>query len=265
MRQLKASDGNAATDLVAVPVEVRLARAFSRTVCFDHSMSDVHPRVAAALNAQLLRWRKARDAGERRVGWKLGLNFAEVEEVIGHDPIIGHLTTGSLLATGESYIAKDAEELRAETEVALVIGQDVASDASADEARAAIAGAAVALEIVDVSRPPDDLEGIVIDNALHRAYVLGPARRVDPSRLEGRLTINGVLRASATAGDDHSGVVRSVAQLLAAVGEQLQRGDQILAGALTHVPVQPGDAIEADIQSLGAVSLTLRRETTRRP
>jgi 2-keto-4-pentenoate hydratase len=221
-------------------------------VCFDEAMRDVHPRVAAALDAQLVRWRTALDAGERRVGWKLGLNFAEVEEVIGQDPIIGHLTTGTLLGTGESYATQAAEDLRAEAEVALVIGQDVAADASADEARAAIAGAAVALEIVDVSRPPDDLEGIVI-----------VARRVDPSGLQAHLTINGELRSSATAGDDHSGVVRAVAQLLAAAGEQLQRRDQILAGALTHVAVRPGDEITADIQHLGAVKLTLRGRTTR--
>jgi 2-keto-4-pentenoate hydratase len=225
-------------------------------------MSHVHPRVAVALNAQLVRWRIALDAGERRIGWKLGLNFAEVAEVIGDDPIIGHLTTCTLLGTGESYIGQEGADLRAETEVALVIGQDVAADVNADEARAAIAGAAVALEIVDVSRPPDDLEGIVIENAFHRAFVLGRARPVDPSRLEGRLTINGELRASATAADDHGPVVRAVAQLLASVGEQLQRGDQILAGALTHVPVQPGDEIGADIRTLGSVNLTLRDKPT---
>jgi 2-keto-4-pentenoate hydratase len=84
----------------------------------------------------------ALDTGERRIGWKLGLNFAEVAEVIGEDPIIGHLTTRTLLGTGESYIVQDGADLRAETEVALVIGQDVAADVSADEARAAIAGTA---------------------------------------------------------------------------------------------------------------------------
>ena len=190
------------------------------------------------------------------------MNFAEVEAVIGDDPIIGHLTTATLLRTGDSYIAQDGAELRAETELALVIGQDVAGDASAAEAQAAIAGAAVALEIVDVRRPPDDLEGIVIDNAFHRAFVVGPARPVEPGALKGRLTINAKRRAWATAGENHADVVRAVAQLLAAAGEQLQRGDRILAGALTHVPVQPGDQIQADIRNLGAVKLTIAGKST---
>ena len=228
-------------------------------------MSEVHPRVVAALNTQLARWRAALDRGERRIGWKLGLNVAEVEAVIGRDPVIGHLTSGSLLATGQSYSAHRGAHLRAETEVALVIGHAVAADASPDDARAAIVGAAVALEIVDVRRPPDDLEGIVIENVFHRAFVLGPARSVDLRRSEGRLMVNGNLRASATAGEDHAGVVRAVAQLLGAVGEQLQRGDQILSGALTHVAIEPGDAITAEIPTLGAVSLAISRDTPRPP
>jgi 2-keto-4-pentenoate hydratase len=141
-----------------------------------------------------------------------------------------------------------------------VIGEDVAADADAAKARAAIVGAAVALEIVDVSRPPDDLEGIVIENAFHRAFVLGPAQRIDRSCLEGRLLVNGNLRASATAGADHGAVVRAVAQLLAAAGEQLQRGDHILSGALTHVAIHAGDEIKAQIQTLGAVTLTIQRK-----
>ena len=103
----------------------------------------------------------------------------------------------------------------------------------------------------------------MIANAFHRAFMLGSARRINPNGLRARLTINGELRCSATAGDDHSGVVRAVAQLLAAAGEQLQRGDQILAGALTHDAVGPGDVIKADMQNLGELELTLSGKTTR--
>jgi 2-keto-4-pentenoate hydratase len=219
-------------------------------------MSDVHPRVASALNTQLGAWRAALERGERRVGWKPGLDFPEVEDVIGREPVIGHLTTGTQLRTGGSYIAEGVANLRAETEAALSIGQDVAADAERVRARAAITGAAVALEIVDRSRPPDDLEGIVAQNAFHRAFVLGPARAVAPSGLEAQLAINGELRASATAAEDDIDV-RALARLLRAVGEQLQRGDHILAGALTHVPTQPGDEIQAKIQTLGTVHLRI--------
>jgi 2-keto-4-pentenoate hydratase len=67
------------------------------------------------------------------------------------------------------------------------------------------------------------------------------------------------LRDSAAARADHNHVVRDVAQLLAAVGEQLRRGDHILAGSLTHVPVHGGDTIHAEIESIGAVDLIIAR------
>ncbi len=80
-------------------------------------MSEVHPRVVAALNTQLSRWRAALGRGERRIGWKIGPNFPEVEEVIGGDPIIGHLCSATLLATGDTYTAHDSPNLRGETEL----------------------------------------------------------------------------------------------------------------------------------------------------
>jgi 2-keto-4-pentenoate hydratase len=220
-------------------------------------MNDVHPRVASALTAQLARWRTTLDDGERRIGWKLGLNLPEIEAVIGSDPIIGHLTTRTLLGTGDRYAPPAQASLRAETEVALVIGDDVSADADPEQLRDAIAGAAVAIEIVDVSRPSDNLEGIVIANVFHRAFVIAPAQRVDLTRVEGYLSVNGTYRASALVRDDHTGVVRDVAQLLEAVGERLQRGDHVLAGALTHVPIEPGDEIEAGISALGTLKLTI--------
>jgi 2-keto-4-pentenoate hydratase len=114
---------------------------------------------------------------------------------------------------------------------------------------------AVALELVDVKRPPDDLDGIVIANAAHRAFAVGDVRAVDLSGLEARLALNGTVRESATAADGHGEAVLAVAQLLAAVGEGLRRGDRILAGSLTHVPVQPGDEVRAEIEALGGLDL----------
>jgi 2-keto-4-pentenoate hydratase len=54
---------------------------------------------------------------------------------------------------------------------------------------------------------------------------------------------------------DQADTVRTAARLLAAVGERLEAGDRILAGGLTHVPVQPGDRVSAAIEGLGEVQL----------
>jgi 2-keto-4-pentenoate hydratase len=220
-------------------------------------MGEVHPRVVSALDAQLDRWRTALAGGAERIGWKIGLNFPEVEQVIGRQPVIGHLTSRTLLSSGAGYAMGPEAELRAETELALSIGRRVGPEADGAEARAAISGVAVALELVDVKRPPDDLEGIVIANVAHRAFAVANARAVDPSGLESRLALNGKVCESAAVGDDYGETVLAVAQLLGAVGEELRRGDRILAGSLTHGPVQPGDEVRAEIDALGGLDLKI--------
>ena len=86
-------------------------------------MADVHPRILAATRSQLDVWRAALHAGAGRVGWKIGLGVEEVEELIGTEPVIGHLTTATLLDAGGTYAAEAAGELRAETELAIDVGE----------------------------------------------------------------------------------------------------------------------------------------------
>src|SRR3954449_6810006 len=128
------------------------------------AVPDVHPRLVAATRAQLDRWRAARAAGAGRVGWKVALGIAEVEELVGTEPALGHLTTASLLVPGGAYHGAAADRaLRAETELAVEVGRD-----------GDVVGLAVALEIVDTGRPPDGLEAIVAGNVLHPAVASLP-------------------------------------------------------------------------------------------
>jgi hypothetical protein len=117
-------------------------------------VSTVHPRVVAALRAQLGSRRAALDAGARHVGWKIGLGIPEVEALIGSYPVMGHVTTATRLRSGDAFRAPRPEMLRAETEIAIEVGRD-----------RSIARFAVALELVDVG-PPAGLQGIVADRIL---------------------------------------------------------------------------------------------------
>ena len=206
----------------------------------------MHPRVVAALALQMEARRFVLAAGARHVGWKVGRDFPEVEAVIGDAPVLGHLTTATRLQPGETYAGARTERLRAETELALRLGPD-----------GEVAAVATALEIVDVTRPPSDLQGIVAGNAFHRAFALGRAGAAMPVRAEARTVVDGEVRAVAPVDVDVAGTVRSVADLLAAVGEKLEPGDVILSGASTHVPVAHGERAVAEIEGLGAVDLAL--------
>jgi 2-keto-4-pentenoate hydratase len=190
--------------------------------------------------------------GAQRVGWKIGLG-------IGADvPVIGHLTSASRLESGGVYRAGDARELRADTELALTIGRRVRAGDDASTKHSAIDGVAVALELVDIARPPHSAEAIVAANVFHRGFAFGPEhRRLPAGALEAETCINGNVRACERSDHDLVATVLVVAGWLELVGECLEPGDRIIAGSITQVAVQPGERITAGIGGLGRVQLSV--------
>jgi 2-keto-4-pentenoate hydratase len=220
--------------------------------------AEVDARAAEAIKVQLEDWRAALASGAERVGWKIGLNIPEVQERLGlREPVIGHLTSATRLESGGDYPGGEADELRAEPEVAIEVGRDVPGDADSESAREAIAGYGAAIELVDVGRPPADLEGIVAGNVFHRGFVLGASQPALPAEgVEAVVSVNGDERDRADAPDDFAEVVMLVARLLDAVGERLSAGDRIIAGSLTPpVAVGPGDDVAVDLGRLGRVEV----------
>jgi 2-keto-4-pentenoate hydratase len=210
----------------------------------------------AGLATQLNDWRGALDTGATRIGWKIGLNIPEAQKPLGiEEPVIGYLTSATVVEPGGEYSAAGASSLRAEPEVALEMGRDVEAGADEDTAREAIAGLAVALELVDVTRPADDgIEAILATNVFHRAVVLGASRPALPGEAAGVIEVNGEQRGAADVPSDFADVVLLTARLLGEAGERLERGDRIIAGSLTpQVPLAVGDEVGVEIEGLGRV------------
>jgi 2-keto-4-pentenoate hydratase len=217
-------------------------------------MTSIDPRLAAALATQFLQWRATLGQGAARIGWKLGVGD---RERIGDELAIGHLTTATHLEPGAAYHADDAGDLRADAEVAFELGRDVDPN---DPAAAAIAGVGVALEIVDLARPPDDPVSVVAANIFHRAVAFGPFQPARPAGgIRGRLLVNGRTRASAAVppADELAGRVQAAARLLGAMGERLEAGDRIITGSVVQVAVGVGDEVIADLGPLGRVDLSI--------
>jgi 2-keto-4-pentenoate hydratase len=219
-------------------------------------VSDVDPRLVAALTAQLGLWRVALAEGAERVGWKLGMGQGER---IGRGPVIGHLTSATQLEPGDTYQAEGAVDLRADAEVALRLGADVGPDADRHAGITAIAGFGAALELVDLGAPPPgDPERIVATNIWHRAFALSRLDRPAPAKgAEGRVIVNGEVRDSAPLPLDLTELVQVVASLLGSVGERLQAGDSLITGSVVQVPVEPGDEVIADLGPLGRIHLSI--------
>jgi 2-keto-4-pentenoate hydratase len=207
-------------------------------------------------------------AGRRVVGRKVGLTAKAVQTQLGVDqPDFGVLFDDMAIADGGVLPASRVLQPKAEAEVALVLGRDLAKpDATIVDVAAATDHVAAAIEIVD-SRIADwkiSFADTVADNGSSAFYVLSATRKplddLDLYTCGMVLEVNGQV-ASLGAGAACLGhplqAAAWLARTLAANGVPLLAGDVILTGALgPMVAINIGDRVEAKIGGLGAVSFT---------
>jgi Fumarylacetoacetate (FAA) hydrolase family len=202
------------------------------------AVQTVDPRLVAALQRQL-----QRRHGER-VGWKLGVGD---RERIGDHIAVGHLTSETRLEPGVSYRPVEGEDLYADAEIAVEIGPD-----------GRIAAYGAALELVDLSSPPNTADDVVAANVFHRAVAFARTRSAKrPDGAEARLLVNGEVRDAGRSAHDIEAKVTAAGEILGAVGETLEPGDLVITGSVVQVAVAPGDHVEADLGALGRVSLRI--------
>jgi 2-keto-4-pentenoate hydratase len=157
--------------------------------------------------------------------------------------VLGYLTSSTLVEPGVVFSAAGASDLRVDAEVAIEVGS---------------ARVGAALELVDVVRPPHDFETIVARNIWHRGVAFGPlSGDAPPERFVARVLVDGSVRAFTESTVDIDGTLAIAERLLAAVGEQLEPGDRIIAGSILHVPVTSGDDVVVDLSELGQVGVTI--------
>jgi 2-keto-4-pentenoate hydratase len=215
--------------------------------------------------AQLERWRKRLDDGERRLGWKIALNVSAIQEALNITaPVIGALSSGPSLPPGSSHSLAGATRAGVEPEVAVHMSRDLRGGSGEAQARQAIGALGPAIEIVDIDRPFEDLEAILAANVFHRSVMLGPSdsRRAGGAAddVAARVSVNGAERATTPAGavGDLAATVLLVADLLAELGETLLAGDVVIAGSLTPIVwVEPGDRVEVELSGLGPLLLEI--------
>jgi 2-keto-4-pentenoate hydratase len=211
-------------------------------------------RIESGMRIQLAGWRSAMGLADvERVGWKVGLNAPPVMEALEIDrPVIGWLGSGTTLAAPAEFVTAGATKIGAEPELAITVGEG-----------GNVAGLAPAIEIVDVDKSFDDLAAILADNIFHRGVVFGP--QSEPRALPGitaRIACDGEPEAELELADavgDPAEVVALVAGRLEEMGEVLEPGDRIIAGALTPILfAERVSAVALDMGPLGAVALRFR-------
>lgn len=220
---------------------------------------------AGAYAIQALNTRFWEAQGRRVVGHKIGLTSPAVQAQLGiGQPDYGVLFADMAIEPGGELPAARVIQPKAEAEVAIVLERDLLdADAGPDAVARAAAYAMVAIEVVDsrIAEWKITFADTVADNGSSAFFVLGRERRLldglDLLACGMALSVNGEVASVGSGAACLGHPLQAAAWLvrtLSANGVGLKAGDVILTGALgPMVPVQPGDAVEARVDGLGAV------------
>jgi len=220
-----------------------------------------------AYQIQLRMIQRRLEAGEVVVGKKIGVTSKVVMDMLGvNQPDFGHLLSGMVFNEGEPVDTGRLIAPRAESEVAFVLGRDLAGPGvtAADVLRATDC-VMPCFEIVD-SRIKDwkiKIQDTVADNASCGVLTLGGTRR-SPRHLDLALAgmvleKNGEIVSTSAGASVQGSPVNAVAWLantLGRLGIVLKAGDVILSGSQSPlVPVKPGDSLVASVGGMGSTSV----------
>jgi 2-oxopent-4-enoate hydratase len=226
---------------------------------------DMTPADAYAIQQRIVAARI--EAGERIVGWKLGLTSKAMQTQLGVDqPDYGPILSGFLVPEGRAIPAAELIAPRVEAEIAFVLGRDLRGPGVTSlDALQATAGIAPAIEIID-SRIADwkiRLADTIADLA-STARVTFAGRLVQLGDIDVRL-IGAVLErngevvqtgAGAAALGNPAEAVAWAANTLGELGVTLEAGQIIMTGALhASVPAAAGDTFRATFDRLGPVNV----------
>lgn len=243
-----------------------LAAEDTRTPCVQPSRQWPDMELEDAYDVQR-RWAEARIArGARIVGRKIGLTSRAMQMASQMtEPDYGVILDDQLYSDGAQIAAGTFIKPRLETELAFVMGADLAGEGCRiHDVMRATEFVTPALEIIDYrTEVPRAIVDTIADNAAYGAIVTG-GRMFRPFDLDIRwiaatLSKNGVIEESgvsaAIMGHPAAGIAWLVNKL-APLNSGLKKGDIVLGGSFTRpVDIVAGDVITADYGSLGSIGV----------
>ena len=229
------------------------------------------PLIKKGMTAQLAKRRARIAAGEKPLGWKVGLGApATMERLKLSAPIAGFLMQRGLLLSGSTASLAGYIKPVAEPEICVRMARDLPSGASADEAAAAVKEIFPAIELADLDPAPaiDNLDAVLEGDIFQRHVVLCGNTRASASTsgLTSRVFRNGKEANVTTDPEALTGklpdIVAHVASTLAAFGEKLAAGDVIITGSITPPLVIEPDETELVhvLEPIGEVSIRFSRD-----
>jgi 2-keto-4-pentenoate hydratase len=229
------------------------------------------PLIKNGMTAQFAKRRARIAAGEKPLGWKVGLGApATMERLKLAAPIVGFLMQRGLLLSGSTASLAGYIKPVAEPEICVRMARDLPSGASADEAAAAVKEIFPAIELADLDPAPaiDNLDAVLEGDIFQRHVVLCGNTRAGASTsgLTSRVLRHGKEANVTTDPEALTGnlpdIVAHVASTLAAFGEKLAAGDVIITGSITPPLVIEPDETELVhvLEPIGEVSIRFSRD-----
>ncbi|MDB5401626.1 MAG: 2-keto-4-pentenoate hydratase [Rhodopila sp.] len=202
-------------------------------------------------------------AGERQIGWKVGLTAPAIQQQFGfHEPVFGCVLDSK--PSGHVFAPAELIAPGFENELCMRLRVDLSGTVGLDEARAAIDVVYPSLEIIETRGPfTEQIALALADNAQQKMVILGSpaALPADLRAIEARVSINGRLVATGTGDAVLGNPLNSVVWLaakLGAYGRGLKAGEIVMTGSFTRqFPIAAGDTIETVFSGLGAVGTAM--------
>jgi 2-oxo-3-hexenedioate decarboxylase len=217
-------------------------------------------------------FRLRQKAGEKQLGWKMGLTSEAKRKQMNLDsPLYGFLTDSMKVDSGRKFSLRGAIHPKIEPEVAFLVARELQGSVSRDQVLESCSAIAPCMEILD-SRYEQfkyfSMEDVIADNSSSSHFVLGPwvpefrsPDFKDLKSLKMEMSVNGVISQKGISSDISGDPVVSVIQLcelLAERGHKLVAGSIVLAGAATiAVELKPGMKIDLRVDSLPPISVSV--------
>jgi 2-keto-4-pentenoate hydratase len=230
-----------------------------------------HPLIQKGMPLQLEKRRARIAAGERPLGWKVGLGAPASMQKLGITaPAVGYLMQRAMLLSGSTASLQGYVKPVAEAEICVRMMSDLRGGATADTALAAIKEIFPAIEIADLDPvpTPDNLDVVLEHDIYQRHVILCGATRFGGSTagLTSRVIRNGTQFSNTTDPEALTGklpdIVALVANTLSAFGETLKAGDVIITGSITPpIMLEPTDEeLTHALDPIGEVSVSFTHD-----
>jgi 2-keto-4-pentenoate hydratase len=202
-------------------------------------------------------------AGERQIGWKVGLTAKAIQEQFGfHEPVFACILESR--PSGHVFGATELINPGFETELCIRLGRGLEGVVTLEQVRAAVNVIYPSFEIIETRGDlVNQIALAMADNGQQRSVVLGAPVPLAPTmeldRVEARVQLNGKEVASgmgsAVLGNPLNSI-RWLAERLGDYGRALRAGDIVMTGSFVRqFPLQAGDVAAAAFSGIGRVEV----------